>query len=409
MQEYQSWEAQLLDRYIRGVINPQETAELFAWLRENSPESISELKQIMEQSYDKALMQPPGLSPVASERLLTGLLDKMATQDVPQVPILTVVSRRTSWLRYGMVAAAVAVVVLATTSHFLFSVQSDERSGITQKDALAEIQAPQTNRATITLANGANLFLDSVGNGQLALQGNIQLVKLTNGQIAYQTATGEILKELRYNTLTNPRGSKVIDMQLADGSHVWLNAGSSITYPVAFVGGERKVELKGEGYFEVAKDLTKQFIVSANGVNTAVLGTHFNVNAYEGAAGATITLLEGSVSVSQQDNTGAIIRPGQQAQVKAQQGIKVVEGVDLPAVMAWKNGLFNFDGMDLKEAMTQLERWYDIQVFYEQGLSDVPVFGEIDRNLNLTDLLEILGGAGFRFRLEAGGKLVLMK
>jgi len=278
---------------------------------------------------------------------------------------------------------------------------------ITQR--ASDIAAPQVSKARVTLASGQVVALDSLSSGLLAQQGSIRLVKLAGGQVAYQSATGETFHEMQYNTLTNPRGSKVVDMQLSDGSRIWLNAGSSITYPVAFVGNERKVELKGEGYFEVAKDAARQFIVAANGVNTMVLGTHFNVHAYEEQT--KVTLLEGRVKVARQGqvDSGIIIHPGQQAQAGGAGQLLVTGNIDPAAVMAWKNGVFNFDGMKVRQAMAELERWYDIDVAYEEGVQDVKVFGEIDRNLALGGVLEILGNAGFHYRLEAGRKLVLMK
>ena len=310
--------------------------------------------------------------------------------------------------RWGWAAAAAVLLIGATTViTVLRNRTAHHPATITQR--ASDIAAPQVSKARVTLASGQVVALDSLSSGLLAQQGSIRLVKLAGGQVAYQSATGETFHEMQYNTLTNPRGSKVVDMQLSDGSRIWLNAGSSITYPVAFVGNERKVELKGEGYFEVAKDAARQFIVAANGVNTMVLGTHFNVHAYEEQT--KVTLLEGRVKVARQGqvDSGIIIHPGQQAQAGGAGQLLVTGNIDPAAVMAWKNGVFNFDGMKVRQAMAELERWYDIDVAYEEGVQDVKVFGEIDRNLALGGVLEILGNAGFHYRLEAGRKLVLMK
>ncbi|MBO9620787.1 MAG: FecR domain-containing protein [Niabella sp.] len=306
---------------------------------------------------------------------------------------------RTGWL------AAASIIALLGLGIYFYTVNNRQQQP-TAKNISGDIPAPATNRAMITLADGSKVYLDGIGSGQLAQQGNIRLVKLGNGEIAYQTATGKVLKEPQSNTLTNPRGSKVIDMQLSDGSHVWLNAGSAITYPVAFTGNERKVELKGEGYFEVAKDKTKKFIVSSKGVTTEVLGTHFNVNAYSNEPETKVTLLEGSVRAGNNNNT-VVIKPGQQA-VANNGSVKVNASPNLDQVMAWKNGYFSFDGLTLKQAMTQLERWYDIDVVYEEGVADEGLMGKMTRGITLNELMDVLQKLGVHYQLE-GRKLIIKK
>lgn len=306
--------------------------------------------------------------------------------------------------RGGWLVAASIIALLGFGLYF-YTISNKQQPAITE-NLPEDIPAPAVNRAMITLADGRMVYLDSVDNGQLAQLGNIKLVKLANEEIAYQTASGEIVKELQYNTLTNPRGSKVINMTLADGSHIWLNTESSITYPIAFTEHERRVELKGEGYFEVAKDKTRKFIVSSNGVTTEVLGTHFNVNAYNNEPAIKVTLLEGSVRTG--NNTGTvIIKPGQQA-VTESGNVKVNKSPNLEQVMAWKNGYFSFDGLTLKQAMTQLERWYDIDVVYESGVEDVQLEGEMTRGITLNGLMIVLQKLGVHYQLE-GRKLIIKK
>ena len=270
------------------------------------------------------------------------------------------------------------------------------------------MKAPETNKAMITLANGQKVYLDSAVNGTLAMQGNVKLVKLANGQIAYQTASGETINEIKYNTLTNPRGSKVIDMTLADGSQVWLNAGSSVTYPVAFVGNERRVAITGEAYFEVAHNTAMPFKVSKGEMEVTVLGTHFNVNAYDDESDIKVTLLEGSVKVIKGPSTGSglqtVLKPGQQAQVTNE--VKVVNDADLEQVMAWKNGLFNMKGTDLAALMRQVARWYDVQVSYEGPQQQKSFGGSINRDVDLSDVLKALEQYGIHFRMEKGKVII---
>jgi transmembrane sensor len=273
------------------------------------------------------------------------------------------------------------------------------------------VAAPTRTKATITLADGRIVELDSLANGTLATQGNVKLVKLANGQIAYETVSGEIVNpstalRMQYNTLTNPRGSKVIDMALIDGSHVWLNAGSSVTYPVVFVGNERKVSVSGEAYFEVTHNAAMPFKVSKEETTVEDLGTHFNVNAYEDEEDIKVTLLEGSVKIlrSAQDDKGTLLKPGQQAVVREGENIHVVNDVDVEMIMGWKNGKFEFDKTDLTTIMRQISRWYDVEVVYEKKATTEKFGGGISRNLPLSGVLQMLENSGVHFRLE-GKKL----
>lgn len=300
-----------------------------------------------------------------------------------------------------MTAAASILLLVGLGSYLIFFNRNKQEEIAKTIETAKDVKAPESNRAMITLADGRKVYLDSAMNGELAFQGNVKLVKLANGQIAYQTASGEIAKELQFNTLNNPRGSKVIDMQLSDGSHVWLNAGSSVTFPIAFVGNERKVSVTGEAYFEISHDKTKPFIVSANNkADVTVLGTHFNVNAYDDEATLKVTLLEGSISVN---NT--IIKPGQQAQVSSD--IKVVNKVDLAEVMAWKNGNFKFTRTDLKVIMREIGRWYDVEVSYE-GNIPVQLYNiGVPRTANVSEVLRGLEFTGAHFSIE--GKKIIVR
>jgi ferric-dicitrate binding protein FerR (iron transport regulator) len=197
-------------------------------------------------------------------------------------------------------------------------------------------------------------------------------------------------------------------MILSDGSHVWLNAGSSLTYPVVFINKNRQVELKGEGYFEIAKDPVRKFVVNANGMKTEVLGTHFNVNAYNNEPRVRVTLVEGSVQVSNNGRMAVTIRPGQQASGQTDgQGQISVKAADVEKEIAWKYGLFNLEGATLKEAMRQLERWYDIEVIYESGTKDIELTGKMTRGVTLNGLMLVLKELGVNYRME-GRKLFIL-
>ncbi len=300
--------------------------------------------------------------------------------------------------RFQWWAAASVLFLLAGFSYFTFFNKKYNQNQVA-KISHDEVKAPQFNKAIIKLANGQIVYLDSVGNGALAIQGNIKLVKLANGKIAYQQSSGEILTKMEYNTLSNPRGSKVINMALADGSKVWLNAGSSLTYPVSFIGNERNVSVTGEAYFEVTHDASRPFIVNNGSMDVRVLGTHFNVNSFKDDGNdIKVTLLQGSVKIENGNTTG-ILKPGQQATVTAD--VKILDNIDIQQVMAWKNGYFQFNNASLQIVLKEISRWYDVDVVYEGKNQPRLFMGEMQRDLNLTEVLKILQMNKVHFRIVA--------
>jgi transmembrane sensor len=224
------------------------------------------------------------------------------------------------------------------------------------------------------------------------------VIKTAEGLIIYKAATGRIKGKMQFNTLTNPKGSNVIAMILEDGSKVWLNAGSSLTYPVAFIGKERKVSITGEAYFEVAKNKAMPFRITRDGMLVEVLGTHFNVNAYGDEPHMKVTLLEGAVKISS-GNVSGLLKPGQQAKVK-DNDINVQSDINVDQVMAWKNGYFSFEKAGITEVMRQISRWYNIEVTYEGKVPDENFGGELRRNSKLSSVLKVLEKTGVAFRIE---------
>lgn len=383
----------LLEQYANNADSPAERKELQGFLEKD--ESREPFTDVIADFMSRYKARGFDSSPYADLSARALSIDKSNNTAGERPVYKSHLFKKWYW------AAASIVLVLAVGAYFILNKStSPELASSSESD----INAPQTNRAVVRLANGKQIFLDSIGNGPLAQQGNVKLVKLANGQIAYQSSTGGTVKQPQYNTLTNPRGSKVIDIGLSDGSHVWLNAGSSLTYPVPFTGNERTVDLQGEGYFEVAKDKSRKFIVSSEGVTTEVLGTHFNVHAYSNEPSICITLLEGSVRTSNKSNM-VVIKPGQQAVVQ-NGSVTVNPSPDLDQVMAWKNGYFSFDGLSLQQAMIQLERWYDIDVVYEGHVDNIELVGNMTRDIPLDGLMVILQKLGVHYTLE-GRKLTI--
>jgi transmembrane sensor len=260
--------------------------------------------------------------------------------------------------------------------------------------------APGGNKAILTLGDGSTIALDSAANGSLAQQGNSAVVKLAGGQLAYRP-TGAANDIVVMNTMSTPRGGQY-QLTLPDGTKAWLNAASSITFPTAFVTAQRKIKIKGEVYLEVAQEAAKPFIVDIDGRSVVeVLGTSFNINSYADEAAIKTTLIEGNVRIKTNDRN-ILLKPGQQAV-----DMQLVNNADIAQVLAWKNGVFNFENLNFREVARQLERWYDIEVVYEGRVPDIQFKGDMNRGVSLTGVLRIFTAFGVHTRIE-GRKLIVM-
>ncbi|GEP96112.1 FecR family protein [Chitinophaga cymbidii] len=299
--------------------------------------------------------------------------------------------------RYWWAAAAVLLLIAAGS---LLWPRPSERAAITAQQPVNDAP-PGGSKATLTLADGSVVTLDSAGN-QVLQQGNTA-VRQQGGQLSYD-AQGDA-STISYNTLRTPRGGQ-FQVKLPDGTKVWLNAASSISYPTAFQGRERMVQVTGEAYFEVTKDAAMPFRVKVNELATIeVLGTNFNINAYEDEAAIYTTLLEGAVRV-RKGTQSATLRPGQQAQIDA--GIKVVKDADIEKAVAWKNGVFDFRNARLKDVMRELARWYDITVVYQGNVPEREFWGKMGRNLTLSQVLKGIEGTGVNFEIQDNGKKLVV-
>lgn len=386
----------LFGRYLEGACLPEEKEELAALTLE--PANAELVKELVNRSWDLT-----GREEDMPEEKSGGILQSILHQEPEVASVHSTKIRRINWQRL-MVAASI-LLAIGLGSYFLFFNKPVKSPAIAISGEPNDVAAPVSNIATITLANGKRIFLDSAGNGELAVQHRVKLIKTGNGQVIYQPAESAGPSGIQYNTLTNPRGSRIIDLVLADGTQVWLNAGSSLTYPVAFVSNERKVSITGEAYFEVAHDASKPFRVSKGDMEVTVLGTHFNINAYDDEENIKVTLLEGAVKTAVGKGQSALLRPGQQA-IAGRGGLKVENHVDLDQVMAWKNGLFQFHHADLPTVMRQLSCWYDVDIVYE-GKTPVREFeGKMERGLRLSQVLKILEKNQVHFRIE-GKKLIV--
>jgi transmembrane sensor len=290
-------------------------------------------------------------------------------------------------IRYA--SAAMVIFALSFGAYLL-------NNKFTHSDQSVAVQhdiPPGGNTAILTLANGKKIFLDKIVNGQVLQQAGLHITKTSKGQIVYEVTDQKALQdsneEAKMNTISTPNGGQY-QVVLPDGTRVWLNSASNLKYPNYFSGSERLVELEGEAYFEVAKNKLSPFRIKTGLQTIEVLGTHFNVNAYNDEPILKTTLLEGSVTVSSAKNK-IILIPGQQATINRNNLETTVESkVDLDQIVAWKNGVFSFENEDLRSIMRQISRWYNVSVVFNGPLSDDKFFGEISRNSNLSQVIEIL-------------------
>lgn len=379
----------LFSRYQLGQCTLRERIELMTFIRDhdNEPGIMAFIADQLQRVENGDL--PEGASP--GSMTFNSILEQIKKEEtIHRIPRI----RSWGW-------AAASIILLLGIGAYIWSSRPPRQAPVIAK---ARDIAPGKTGAVLTLANGSEVVLDSLANGVIARQNGVQVL-LQNGQLAYDHS-GETTGTIVYNTMRTPNGRQ-FQLMLPDGSRVWLNAASSIRYPTMFSTNERTVEISGEAYFEVVKNEKKPFRVKINETaEVEVLGTSFNISSYKNEYTIKTTLIEGSVRISAYKKL-QVLKPGQQAIVTSSQQLNVVDRADIGKALAWKNGLFDFDGMRLREVMKQLERWYDIEVIYERGAPDVGFYGEIDRNISLASILEVLERSDIHFRIE-GRKLIVL-
>ncbi|MBS1563894.1 MAG: FecR domain-containing protein [Bacteroidetes bacterium] len=402
----------MLLKKMTGALTDEESATLEAW-RISSPANQQKYDELTDRHSLQRKMRHFDEADIRAEQMEVPEIDNTERQ----VPVIPVTRRRHLLPKWSWAAAVILLVVAAG---YLYTIT--QKTQLLPADAGKQAQTdinPGGNKAILTLADGSSIALDSAAKGELAMQGNNLIIKEANGKVTYRqkgVSAGSVLT----NTLSTPKGGQY-QLTLPDGTNVWLNAASSITFPTAFTGDQRKVRISGEVYFEVAKNKRQPFIAEVDDRQSVeVLGTQFNVNGYADEAAIQTTLIAGSVriqsgmpSTGRNQRTSVILQPGQQSVLASGQtsnhgeGIVVKPGVDIDKVMAWKNGLFNFNGADVPSVMRQLERWYDIHVRYEGAVPAMRFKGELDRGVNLSEILKILPEIGIRYRMDGRTLIVL--
>lgn len=301
---------------------------------------------------------------------------RIKTQTSHNVPVKHISFEK--WLKY----AAAILIIIGGATYLLVK----QKSSLATE--LAVNKSPGTNKASLTLADGRVIELDSTVSGNIAQQGIVS-IHSENGKLLYDPSekTGEINPQ--YNTMTTPRGGQY-QLTLSDGSKVWLNAATSLKFPAFFTGNERVVELDGEAYFEIAANKSMPFKVKAGKTNIDVLGTNFNINCYKDEMVENTTLLQGSVRLNTSSDN-IILKPGQQGAIDISAPAKIkIREVDAEEIIAWKNGLFHFNKADIKTIVRQLERWYDIKTMIKGDVGKKTVSGFMPRDAKLSQVLKML-------------------
>jgi transmembrane sensor len=385
----------LFQKYFDKTASPKERSELMHLIHElNSDE---ELVNLMEEAYKGFVPLHNPFVLGKKEEIFQKIQVSIGNAKPKNAPAKVILHHK--WFKYAI--AASVTIFIGIAAYFFTSHHTDTQT-------LAADFNPGGNKAILTLSNGSTIILDNAKNGQLTSQGGTVVNKTNDGEIIYdasqfpQTETGA---KPAYNTISTPKGGQY-KVVLADGTRAWLNSVSSISFPTAFHGKDRQVEITGEVYFEVAKNKKKPFLVKAANQLVEVLGTHFNINSYDDEPDIKTTLLEGSVQIRQlNSNFSALLHPGQQA-VNRSSGPILVQHVDIEQVIAWKNGMFQINDASIATLMRQASRWYNVDIEYEGKVPDRKFSGKIKRDVKASEFLQMLSYFNLHFSVE-GQKIII--
>jgi transmembrane sensor len=380
----------LAEKWLKGNITPEEQAVFDQWYEAGSEDEVT-----VEVSSREAF-----------RRLM---LHQIKSSDQQKTSTKSAGAVQLRWLIAGLAAS---VLIAFGVFRFLHVGGGAQKADPSMR--IAQMVQPGGNKAVLTLASGQKIRLDEAREGQLFSQGNLSISKADSGLLVYKlnradansnlnlnaNATATAASRISYNTLTTPKGGK-FSLVLPDGTKVWLNAASSIYYPTAFTGGERKVVITGEAYFEVVHNEKMPFKIQVGKVLVEDLGTRFVINGYSNEPEVKVSLLEGVVKVIPPSGLQSkVLQPGQQAKVGQSGQMQVIRDANVSGEIAWKSGMFNFSGSDLKNSMRQLERWYNITVEYAPGLPDYHFGGQTYMNTSLSEVLKVLALNGIHFKIE---------
>jgi transmembrane sensor len=375
---------QLINKYLNGTATAQEEEKLLQWYREQNQKAVEWVAEI------------PDEEDLVKKRVLS----KLGEQIQDEVGVTTGRNKI-----YGFLAAASAVIIISISLYF-WNKPSETLPLSKVKNERFKNDIPHGgNKAILTIAGSSQIVLDDAGKGIVSQQGDVTINKEKDGLVTYALNDQEASTP-QIHTISTPKGGQY-QVVLSDGTRVWLNAGSSLQFPSVFTGKQRVVTLSGEAYFEVAKNKNLPFKVSVNKMEIEVLGTHFNVMAYEDESNTTTTLLEGSVGVNSEFRN-VVLKPGQRANLNKRTAMVNVSTADTEEVMAWKNGYFMFSNEAIESVMRKISRWYDVDVIYQSDVSHKALWGTISRFQNVSEVLSMLEMTGVvHFKIE-GRRIIVM-
>ena len=392
----------LLSRYFDNTITPTDCEALLAYLDEGDPVIISSaIDEVVKEEHSAAVPFTIDQQTRVYHRLIANIRKRQSDITPPSQPGMGTAV----WLR--LVAVLAIVFSVGGLLYFKSSVNDQGAQKVTQQ--VYDILLPDENQALLTLSDGRTIVLSDSLDGVLAQESGVIIRRGEDGSVIYDGSRAEApAGEGRYHTFTTPKGH-TYQLLLPDGTNVWLNTASSIRYPVVFGAGERKVSLTGEAYFEVAHDGNRPFKIEAKDSQIEVLGTHFNVSAFDDETVVTTTLLEGAVDISKK-NRHLILKPGEQAVVEElSDNIRHYPHVDVRGVMAWRNGYFRFDNESIENIIKKVSRWYDIEGVEYQGMFDERFTGTFQRSKAVSLLFSHLEKlAPIRFEIKER-RVVVMK
>jgi transmembrane sensor len=389
----------LLKLYISGSCNHEEYQELLALLKvQNDYTHIEDLllEEVRSSRFHEAELQ------VNWQQMLQSVLQHQEAAIPAPVKRMSVIKR--------IAVAAVVFITLGSIAYWWLQKGNDRHTNTSALPLATDVQ-PGRNGAILTLHNGQTVLLDSARNGAMDLQPGLKIAK-QDSLISYSVTSAPVNEDGSFNTLTTPRGRK-FQVVLSDGTKVWLNASSSIHYPAVFNDKERVVDVTGEVYFEVAKNAHRPFVVNILSARDAsrkgrveVLGTHFNINAYDDEEAVRTTLLEGSVKTAMVNGEWSMLKPGEQAVLSFNSPLTINGSPNIEEVMAWKNGYFQFERADIQTVMRQIARWYDVDVQYDGMITKDRFGGSIPRDATLLQVLHALEQSLVHFTIQ--GKKVIV-
>jgi len=397
----------LLFRRLHDELDATDRLVLEEWLTHLEPASRQFFEEITDWEKIQAALHT--IYQIDEQAAFADVQKKIHVESVlaisTSVELPRLVDRK--YKRYRFIAAAAILILIAGLAVvFTLPKRKTDIASLPVTQRFKNDVAPGGEKAVLTLADGNQIVLDNASNGELARQGATRVMKLENGQLAY-TAHSSASQPVSYNTVSTPRGGQY-QVQLPDGSKVWLNAASSLRFPTAFTGKEREVELSGEAYFQVTKNSSMPFKVAIistvkEPVQIEVLGTELDVEAYADEEDQKTTLINGSVKVISGIHE-VLLKPGQQGRVNSSLG--VLSNVNIEEAIAWKNGLFQFQDASIQSIMRQVGRWYDVDIVYK-GKIDQQFIGKIPRQVQVSTLLKILESTGWVHFMIEGKKITV--